>query len=498
MAKDPGQQPEDASVGPLTNITRKLGDVIVSADNNAKSLGEQFTDGFKSNYENLQKNANLLSNTKDALGKDLGKFQLAFAPLTQIPGVETAITILKGVGAKILLYLIRKFKWEKSEEARKKIGDRAKNLMGKIKGDKGKDGKLDKQKKSGWRLMFVGLTTAIAVFVKGFVGGFQQGLSKVLKFVGLEKWANLLKDKSAKNLKSMGGKITGFTNKLKAFFKPFDKVIKVIQPAIKFIGKALQWIGKIGKFLGRLFWPINILFAAIEGLKGGYAGFQKYEGDGIVNQIMGGLLGFIGGVVSFLVGWPLDLLKSAVTWIGEKMGFDMTVLEEFSFQDMFKTLWTDMYDYILGGIQYVKDVWNSIDIGAYLGGLVDRAMNFIKLTGQRLLAFPKAVIAGGKAAVFNLLGDPLAAFNEAFAKSMEGSEAEIATTVAKGEELQAQSDKTTEAARDVEFRYHGEKDTPTNNVVSTNNVQNNQTTKKSIPTRQIPVDAHAHRLALAQ
>ena len=119
---------------------------------------------------------------------------------------------------------------------------------------------------------------------------------------------------------------------------------------------------------------------------------------------------------------------------------------------------------------------------------------------MKITAFPKAVASGSAAAVGAFLPggeSPREAFNRAFNESMAGSEARIKAEVLKGQELQAQMDATTEAARDVEFGGKDRDAKTVNNVVQTNN-QSVSNTKKSAPSKQRVSDEFSHRLALAQ
>lgn len=483
----------------LSSVTAKLQEVISKADANTKTLAERFTDGFKENYEKLQKQANVFGNVKESFSNDIGKLGIAFAPLTTLPGVETLLTLLKSLGAKLLLTTLKAFKLQRKTAKEAKLKARANALnAGGVKGPI-KPGEAPDNKKSGFKLFFFGLFTALSVFFKGFLAGFKQGLAKTLNFFGIKKFTKSLKASALKNLQSMGGKITAFGNRIKSFFKPLGKVGKAIQPVVKIITGLLSKVGLFGKLLGRIFWPITVLFGLYEGLKNSMSQFQRYSGEGIISQIFGGILGFFGGITSYIIGWPLDLLKSAVTWIGDKMGFDMSALEEFSFQDMFKDLYKNIGDGVLDSIQYIRDLWNSIDLSEYFSGLVSRALSKIKTIFMKITAFPKAVASGSAAAVGAFLPggeSPREAFNRAFNESMQGSVAKIEAEQLKGEELQTQSDATTEAARDVEFGGR-DRDVKTNNV-QVNNQTNNAGTKKVVATRQTVSDDFSYKLALSQ
>jgi len=484
----------------LSGVTAKLGEVIDNAKDNTKSLSERLTDGFKNQYESLQKNADILGNTKDAFSNDIGKLGMAFAPLTSIPGVETVLTLVKGIMSKLLLTTINAFRFQRKEAAKKKGSDRLKALQGGGTDTPDIETPDLPDSKGIFKLFFGGLAVAVSVFFKGFLAGFKQGLAKTLQFFGINRWTKALNASALKNLRSMGGKITAFGNKIRKFFAPLGKVSQIFQPVIKTVTNILSRIGAFGKVLGKIFFPINVLLGAIAGLKNAVTGFERYTGEGLAAQILGGITGFLGGVTSYLVGWPLDLLKSAVTWIGDKLGFDMSALEEFSFQDMFKDLYNFLGDNIIDTFNYIKDLWNNIDLGEYFSNLVSIAMNKMKVIFGKIVAFPKAVGAGSAAAVGAFLPggeSPVEAFNRAFNESMAGSAARIEAEQLKGQELQAQMDATTEAARDVEYGGKDRDAKTVNNVVQTNN-QSVSNTKKSAPSKQRVSDEFSHRLALAQ
>jgi hypothetical protein len=68
---------------------------------------------------------------------------------------------------------------------------------------------------------------------------------------------------------------------------------------------------------------------AYDTVKGAITGFEE---DGF----LGGIQGAITGLLNSIVGIPLDLLKSAVSWIIGKMGFSNAerMLDSFSFEDI--------------------------------------------------------------------------------------------------------------------------------------------------------------------
>ena len=104
--------------------------------------------------------------------------------------------------------------------------------------------------------------------------------------------------------------------------RAFDIAVSALKP---FTGT----IATIGRVIGRLFYPFTLIITAYDTVKGAIAGYEE-------GGFLGALPGAIEGFFNSLVGVPLDLLKSAVAWILDKMSFDNAAeaLRGFSFQDI--------------------------------------------------------------------------------------------------------------------------------------------------------------------
>jgi hypothetical protein len=115
--------------------------------------------------------------------------------------------------------------------------------------------------------------------------------------------------------------LTKIINKIKA---PFTLVMNGIDAALEPIktafgifkegSKFMTALGSIGRIMGRLFFPITLIMTAYDTIKGMLDGFEQ---DGV----LGGLAGAIKGLLNSIIGMPLDLLKSAVSWLLGKFGF---------------------------------------------------------------------------------------------------------------------------------------------------------------------------------
>jgi hypothetical protein len=126
---------------------------------------------------------------------------------------------------------------------------------------------------------------------------------------------------------------------LKGFFTsgPIGAIFKTLKNTIGFIGEGIakfgSLFGKVAGIIGKLFLPLTIIMTIWDTVKGAIEGFEK---DGII----GGITGAIKGLVDSVVMAPLDALKSIVSWIAEKFGFEniSAFLDSFSFEEMFNSL----------------------------------------------------------------------------------------------------------------------------------------------------------------
>ena len=143
----------------------------------------------------------------------------------------------------------------------------------------------------------------------------------------------------------------------------FDKVKNVLG----ILGGGDSALAKIGKFFGKFLAPVTFLFTLWDTVKGAMAG---YEDGGIFGAIKGALTGFLGS----LVGEPLNMLKSAVSWIAEKLGFGAVseVLDQFDFMAFIKNSISGIWDWVklifTDPGAALTTLWNNL-VGE--GGLMD-------------------------------------------------------------------------------------------------------------------------------
>lgn len=183
-------------------------------------------------------------------------------------------------------------------------------------------------------------------------------------------------------------------------FKMIGDVIKMFTSGSGGIGAALKpftatfkaitsFAGTIGKIFGRLFLPLTFIMTAFDTIMGAIDGFMGTDGN-IVQKILGGLGGAIKGFMK-LVTVPMDLVKSLISWIAGKFGFENfeKLLDSFSFTELFGKavdwLFVDLpafftnlfsWDNILSMLDSALNFAN--EIGKNLQRIIHGALNWVK------------------------------------------------------------------------------------------------------------------------
>lgn len=177
------------------------------------------------------------------------------------------------------------------------------------------------------------------------------------------------------------GRVSKIFGSLKTGFTKFGTIIgKIFKPIIgvfrtiftvgesltgfsKIATKIVKFAGGFGRILGKLMLPVTILMSAFDFITGFMEGFEK---DGI----LGGLEGGLSKLFKNLIGMPLDLLKSAVSWVGTKLGFDTSAMDEFSFSDLIGDAISGIFSLAKGAIGWVKDTFSFGSISESLASMI--------------------------------------------------------------------------------------------------------------------------------
>jgi|11BtaG_2_1085332.scaffolds.fasta_scaffold05617_4 hypothetical protein len=227
----------------------------------------------------------------------------------------------------------------------------------------------------------LGLLTRIPVIGKAFAS-IGQVFASLPKTIGaIAKGADL-----GGFFKTIGKVITGGVGKIKGIFTSvvrfFSKFASFAKGASKSFGFFSKFAAGFGSILGKIFLPITILMSAFDFITGFMDGYKE---DGI----LGGLEGGLSKLFANLIGMPLDLLKSAVSWIAGVFGFDgvSAALDSFSFKTLITDLIGGIFDGIDGVFAFLGDLFDFSDLSMFeiFGKLIDivflpvnLAINFVK------------------------------------------------------------------------------------------------------------------------
>jgi hypothetical protein len=155
----------------------------------------------------------------------------------------------------------------------------------------------------------------------------------------------------------LGAKIWGWV--VKVWSNSFGKLWRVLKATFKVFTPFINLMGRLGGALGKVFIPLNILISVWKAVTGFIDGWTKTEGNWLM-KFIGGIGGFMKGLLGWLVGGVLDLLKDLISWIGGKLGFTNFEkwLDSWSFTDLInKTI-----DAVIGLNKKIFDwIWKKID-----------------------------------------------------------------------------------------------------------------------------------------
>ena len=168
---------------------------------------------------------------------------------------------------------------------------------------------------------------------------------------------------------NFGRRIVGVFSKFSAFSGGFAKTFQGIA----------RFARVFGQVLGKIFLPITILMAVFDGVTGFLDGFKESDGDSLLTKVIDGIGEGLGKIVGNLIGFPLNLLKDGVAWIGTKLGFDMSFMSDFDFVAFIKDIISFPFNMLSNAIDWIgtlftdpvqalTDLWNGL-VGD--GGLID-------------------------------------------------------------------------------------------------------------------------------
>lgn len=196
-----------------------------------------------------------------------------------------------------------------------------------------------------------GLESAKAFFSRVFkMGG--EGMGKVVELFskvvqGIKNFFAPIGE-AFTTIKNFATPVSEGIGKVKGFFTSISEFFTGVGNKLSAFGKVF---GAFKTIVGKLAYPITVIMGIWDGIKGAMEGYKN-------NGVMGGIEGFISGVLKSVVGSLLDLVKSAVSWILGALGFDQAekFLDSFSFSDMIK----NFIHAIFHPIETIKSAFQSI------------------------------------------------------------------------------------------------------------------------------------------
>lgn len=161
------------------------------------------------------------------------------------------------------------------------------------------------------------------------------------------------------DLKKVGDLLADFFKPIREFFSISEdsfigKMWNSIKSAFSIFSEGstfMKTLAAVGRTIGRMAWPLNVILGIRDSITG-Y--FREYvDDDGTLKK--GGLIGSLSGLFEGIIGMPLDLIKSAVSWIAGKFGAKdiEKFLDSFSITDMIRNI-------IMTPVAAVQSALNSI------------------------------------------------------------------------------------------------------------------------------------------
>jgi YD repeat-containing protein len=173
--------------------------------------------------------------------------------------------------------------------------------------------------------------------------------------------------------------------------KAFSKFPVVVQSFTNMFKPIAKFAAGFGKILGKVFLPITIVMALWDTITGAIDGFTSSDNETMAGKFVDGIGGGISKLISNIVGFPLNLLKSGIAWIGEMFGLDMSGLKNLDFVQIVKDMIMYPFDLLSDAVDWMKtlftdptaaldQLWTSIVDGSLIDLLfkpINMAINWV-------------------------------------------------------------------------------------------------------------------------
>lgn len=354
--------------------------------------------------------------------------------ITHSAAVSFKMSLLIDDAAAILNLLTFQYEQNEQKEKTRSLQQQERDaellkILQKLKIGGGEDEDKPKKPEEGWLGKIIGglvvLGGLVAGFIAGIVGYFSEffggilgKIGKLLKIgplfekMGLGKFISGLTEKFG----NVFGKVGGFFSKILA---PFEDILSLLKTKFtKFFG--------IGKIIGKIAGPLGILFEVFRSI---FSAVDKFKETGDIGAAIGE---GITSLVKNIIGGPLDLLKSVVSWILGALGFEQAeqFLDSFSFTDIIQEFMERLIDWGRQGFemlfQTMVDVWNDISEVFSSGSALDGILVILTGLVKTLLALPADLIKNSIASVAELFGADMSSWRQfSFRKLLGGTNTEV-------------------------------------------------------------------------
>ena len=164
------------------------------------------------------------------------------------------------------------------------------------------------------------------------------------------------------------GATKGIVGFIKGIFNPITKAIgyvkstaAIVDPFMAGVQPVVNFAKGVGTFLGKIFLPLTILMGAYDAITGFMSGYADEEGN-VGDKVFSGIKEGLAKVIENLIGLPLDLLKSGLTWLIKTFFGESVVtkaLEEFSFKETIGDMVRLPFDLIKGAYEWIKTLFTD-------------------------------------------------------------------------------------------------------------------------------------------
>jgi hypothetical protein len=205
-------------------------------------------------------------------------------------------------------------------------------------------------------------------------------------------------------------------------------------------------VGFAARLIGRILWPVTLLFSLFEGFKAGKAESEKESSNWYTILGEG-----VGGVLGYLLGGLVDLVKNAAIWLITK-GFGLTtddegviqgdglgvkvlnIIKEFSFMDLIRKIVAAPFHMVSNIAGFITGMFTDADfrsgVWTWITDMPGRIVNWFKgMIPEKVRKFFGIELTGGLDPIaplekYTMPGSQLGAYRESL---RTGSTLEAAT-----------------------------------------------------------------------